>query len=75
MKMTNQTSTTATAPTTAGILTYATDAEMGEIKADTLDAAYDQLRAKITDKMIEDGATLWVEDASGARLTMGENRD
>jgi hypothetical protein len=48
---------------------------MGTVIANSLDAAYDQLRAKITDEMIEDGATLWVEDESGDRLTMGENRE
>ena len=49
---------------------YATDAEMGEIKADTLEAAYDHLRAKIASSMIEDGATLWVEGEDGDRLTL-----
>ena len=54
---------------------YATDAEMGEIRADTLEAAYNQLRAKITDAMIEDGATLWVESEDGDRLTLGQNAE
>ena len=54
---------------------YATDADMGEIKADTLGAAYNQLSATITDAMIEDGATLWVEDEDGDRLTLGQNAE
>jgi len=54
---------------------YATDAEIGTVQADSLQTAYDALRSKITDEMIEDGATLWVEDKSGNRLTMGETAE
>jgi hypothetical protein len=54
---------------------YATDSEIGTVQADSLQTAYASLRAKITDEMIEDGATLWVEDESGDRLTMGETAE
>jgi len=58
---------------------YATDAEMGEIEAQTVEQAYAKLRHKITDRMIEDGASLWVEnsdpDSKEPRLTLGENAD
>ena len=54
---------------------YATDSTTGTIKAVSLDAAYDTLRAKITAEMIADGATLWVEDAKGERLTLGIDRE
>ena len=50
--------------------TYATDSTSGTIKADSLQAAYDSIRSKITDEMIADGATLWVADEDGNRLTM-----
>jgi hypothetical protein len=50
---------------------YATDSTSGTFKAESLQAAYDDLRSKITDEMIEDGATLWVEDESGERITLG----
>ena len=53
---------------------YATDSSSGTVIASSLEAAYDNLRAKITDKMIEAGATLWVEDAAGERLTLGIDR-
>ena len=49
---------------------YATDAETGTVSADSLECAYDAKRAEITDAMIEDGATLWVEGNEG-RITMG----
>lgn len=50
---------------------YATDSDSGTITAASLDAAYDTLRAKITDAMIADGATLWVEDTTtGERRTL-----
>ena len=50
---------------------YATDSDSGTITAASLDAAYDTLRAKITDATIADGATLWVEDvATGDRRTL-----
>lgn len=52
---------------------FATDAEIGTISAASLKAAYAALRAKINQSMIEDGATLWVQDANGNRLTLGEN--
>lgn len=58
---------------------YATDAESGEVEAVSVQAAYAELRAKITDAMIEDGATLWVEPADDAsnepRLTLGKNAE
>jgi hypothetical protein len=53
---------------------YATDSETGTVNAANLDAAYAALRAKITDAMIEDSATLWVESATGERITMGIDR-
>jgi hypothetical protein len=49
---------------------YATDSSSGTVKAVSLDAAYEMLRAKITDEMIADGATLWIESPAGARITM-----
>lgn len=52
---------------------FATDAESGSVSAESLKAAYAKLRSKITQAMIDDGATLWVEDANGDRLTMGRN--
>lgn len=58
---------------------YATDAEMGEIEANTVQEAYAKLRKKITAAMIEDGATLWVEnaddDSTEPRLTLGLNAE
>lgn len=58
---------------------YATDAEMGEIEADTVQEAYAMLRKKLTPAMIADGATLWVENADDEstepRLTLGLNAD
>ena len=51
--------------------TFATDSTSGKINADSLQDAYDAKRTEITDKMIEDGATLWVEDNHGDRITMG----
>jgi hypothetical protein len=50
---------------------YATDSTSGTVKAESLQAAYDDLRSNITNAMIEDGATLWVEDESGERITLG----
>ncbi len=49
---------------------YATDSSSGIVEDASLSDAYDALRAKITDEMIEDGATLWVESPSGLRITM-----
>lgn len=49
---------------------YATDSTSGTVKADSLEAAYASIRSKITDEMIEDGATLWVADEDGNRLTL-----
>ena len=54
---------------------YATDSTTGTINATSIEAAYDAIRDKITNEMIEAGATLWVEDAKGERLTMGANRE
>jgi hypothetical protein len=48
-----------------------TDSGSETITAPTLEAAYAEARAEITDAMIDDGATLWVESPSGERLTMG----
>lgn len=57
--------------TTTNTYRFATDADSGTITAESLDAAYDTLRAGITDEMIADGATLWVEDATtGERRTL-----
>lgn len=47
-----------------------TDAGTDTIYAATLEAAYEEARDKITDAMIEDGATLWVESPTGERITM-----
>lgn len=52
---------------------FASDAMSGTIEAASLEDAYDALRSKITEEMINDGATLWVESPSGRRLTMGDN--
>lgn len=55
---------------------YATDSTSGTVKADSLEAAYVLLRAKITPAMVADGATLWVAEQDGSdRLTMGVDRD
>lgn len=58
-------------PTKMKTFSYATDSENGTINAASLAEAYATLRARITDAMIEDGATLWVEDTdTGERETM-----
>jgi hypothetical protein len=44
------------------IYKFSTDSESGTVQAESLQAAYDSLLATITVEMIEDGATLWVED-------------
>lgn len=49
---------------------YATDSESGTIAAGSIECAFDKLRARITDEMIQGGATLWVEDDNGNRLTL-----
>jgi hypothetical protein len=58
---------------------YATDADMGKIQAETVAEAYAKIRNTITDAMIEDGATLWVEnsddDSTEPRLTLGLNAE
>ena len=51
--------------------TYATDSASGTIEAPSLDAAYQMQRAKISDSMVADGATLWVESENGERITLG----
>ena len=56
--------------TTMNTFSYATDSAMGTLQAASLQDAFDSLRAKITDEMIDDGATLWVEDAEGNRITL-----
>ena len=53
---------------------YATDSASGAIMAESLQAAYDSVRATITPAMVTDGATLWVESATGERITMGIDR-
>jgi len=50
---------------------YATDSETGTIQSDTLESAYATLRANISDAAIANGATLWVADSEGNRITMG----
>jgi hypothetical protein len=60
------------AASTKSRFVYATDSESGTIEANSLEEAFAALRAGITDKMIADGATLWVEDGSGQRITMQE---
>lgn len=57
------------------IFRYQTDSGSGELTAGSIQAAYDSLRAKITPAMISEGATLWVEDEAGNRITMGIDRD
>ena len=56
---------------------YQTDAESGVIEADTVADAYAACRAKISDLMIADGATLWVEpddeSSTEGRITLGLN--
>jgi hypothetical protein len=58
---------------------YATDAESGEIEAESVQEAYDEIRSEITRKMINDGASLWVEpsdpDSNEPRLTLGLNAE
>ena len=50
---------------------YATDAITGTVMADSVESAYAICREKITDEMIEDGATLWVESKDGGdRITL-----
>lgn len=41
---------------------YATDSSSGQIEAESLAEAFSRLRDRITDEMIQDGATLWVSD-------------
>lgn len=51
---------------------YATDSASGAVSAYSLQSAYDDCRFLISDSMIEDGATLFVEDeATGERITLG----
>jgi len=52
---------------------YVTDAESGKIKADSLDDAFYTLRDRITDEMIQDGATLWVSEEDGSNRIELEN--
>lgn len=57
------------------VYAYATDAGSGTIKAATVMDAYRTLRGQISDEMITDGATLWVEPTDQGshegRITMG----
>lgn len=55
--------------------TYSTDSTSGSFEADSLQDAYSQQRAKISDAMIEDGASLWVESEDGERITLGIDSD
>lgn len=43
---------------------YATDSAAGQIEAESLADAFSILRERITDEMIQGGATLWVADGS-----------
>jgi len=45
---------------------YATDASSGKIEAESLADAFSILRERITDEMIQDGATLWVAEEDGS---------
>lgn len=45
---------------------YATDSESGQIEAESLADAFSILRERITDEMIQDGATLWVAERDGS---------
>lgn len=45
---------------------YATDAEFGKIKAESLEKAYFILESRITDEMMENGAQLWVSEEDGS---------
>lgn len=57
--------------TTTRTYRYATDSQTGTIEAASLEAAFETLSARITDAMIADGATLWVEDeTTGERVTL-----
>lgn len=50
---------------------YASTSTSGPVEAESLDRAYNRLRSHITDAMIAEGATLWVEDeATAHRITM-----
>ena len=51
--------------------TYATDSASGTFEASDLEAAYQIQRSKISDSMVEEGATLWVEAENGERITLG----
>jgi hypothetical protein len=53
--------------------TYATDSTSGTFEAPDLDAAYQIQRSKISDSMVDDGATLWVEGEDGQRITLGND--
>jgi hypothetical protein len=45
---------------------YVTDASSGKIKAESLADAFSILRDRITDEMIQNGATLWVAEEDGS---------
>ena len=63
-----------TATRSANTYQYCTDSTNGVISAGSLEDAYIQARKQITPAMIQDGATLWVEDTAGNRITMGIDR-
>lgn len=58
---------------------YQTDGKSGEIEAANVGEAYDEIRKTISDRMIRDGATLWVEPADESsgeeRMTLGINAE
>ena len=57
--------------TATNVYSFATDATSGTVHAESLQCAFDVLAAKITDDMIADGATLWVEDeTTGERIKL-----
>ncbi len=60
---------------TAHTFKFVTDSANGTISAGSLEEAYTIARSKITPEMINDGATLWVEDEAGNRFTMGTDCD
>lgn len=55
---------------------FGSDDVYGTVKAVSLAAAYDKLRAKISDQEIADGSTLFVASAAGGdRIIMGPDRN
>lgn len=54
---------------------YGTNDDQGTIEAESLEAAYEKLRGNITASQKENGATLWVQDEDGKRITMGDEEE